>query len=350
MPPLEDCIYIVDELARAGITHVDLTGGEPLLRNDLEKIVRRLSKWGIDIGVIFTNASLLDASVLNMLERYNQHPTFQISFDGVGHHDWLRGVPGAEQQANDAFRLLRERGFERAATMCIHKENKDVLRETVNHLAGLGVGTLRVNAPTSMGIWTEYEERYALSMDELWDIYRDYIPRFFEDGMPINLEIEGFFVCEKGSTKYKVQYVHDARPDSNWNKLGCCESVRYTQHIDPDGRLAPCQGFCETVLRDEFPSVLEGGLGSLTLCGRCYEIVETKISDFLNKNPDCATCEHLPKCCGGCMLAGIDDAGNFLVPDERICYFFKNIGEQAVRDVADAAIAKHVPNASSAPC
>ena len=179
--PLEDCLHIVDEIARSGITRADITGGEPLVRKDFEEIVKALSDHGIDIGVLFTNASLLDASVLDMLEKYHQHPTFQLSFDGLGHHDWLRGVPGAEKQADAAFRLLQEREYAVSVAMCIHKENKDSLRATANYLAGLGVQSLRLNAPQSLGLWKQNSREYALTEDEVWAVYKAYISDFFED-------------------------------------------------------------------------------------------------------------------------------------------------------------------------
>ena len=49
------------------------------------------------------------------------------------------------------------------------------------------------------------------------------------------------------------------------------------------------------------------------------------------------------------MLEGMDDEGNFLRPDPRVCYFFKHIGEQAVRDAADAAIRKYVQTGLQSP-
>lgn len=84
--------------------------------------------------------------------------------------------------------------------------------------------------------------------------------------------------------------------------------------------------------------MLEEPLGKLTLEGYYFDEVNTRISDFLAKNPECAECEHLTRCCGGCMVQGITDGGDYLVPDPRICYFHKHVGEQAVREVADAAI------------
>ena len=42
----------------------------------------------------------------------------------------------------------------------------------------------------------------------------------------------------------------------------------------------------------------------------------------------------------GCMVEGITDDGDYLVPDSRCCYFHRHIGEDAVRAVADSAIEK----------
>ena len=99
-------------------------------------------------------------------------------------------------------------------------------------------------------------------------------------------------------------------------------------------------GFSDTALKDKFPSVLKEHLSDLTLKEYYHDLVETKVSDLLEKNPGCASCEYLPRCCGGCMVEDITDDGDFLVPDRRCC-FHKHIGESAVRAVADAAIEKY---------
>jgi len=336
--PLEDCKRIIREMAACGIRRVDITGGEPFVRADFGEIVRELTAWDIDISLIFTNASLLTEQTLELLNASGQHPSFQLSFDGLGHHDWLRGVPGAEAQADAAFRLLQKHEIPVMAAMCIHRGNRDTLRDTANYLASLGVHSLRVNAPQALGEWKQYGKEYALSMDETWDVYRRYIRDYFADGMPLGIEMDGFFSCKKGTVNYTIPYVHHAREDSNWSRLPYCESMRYNLYIGPDGRLIPCMGFGDTALAKKFPNLLEEGLGPLTLSGYYHEVVETKISDLLARNPKCDFCEHLPKCCGGCMVESITDAGDYLVPDERCCYFHKHIGEQAVRDAADAAI------------
>ena len=339
--PLEDCLHIIHEIASCGITTVDLTGGEPLVRGDFEEIVKELSCCNIDIRVLFTNASLLNAHTLEMLEGYGQRPAFQLSFDGLGHHDWLRGVPGAEKQADQAFRLLQEHGYTVAAGMCIHKENRDCLRDTIHYLAAHGVSALNVNAPQTLGAWNQYAEEYALSEDEIWAVYRDCIEGYFEDGMPLDLELDGYFFCAKGKTDYRVPYVHHPPENPDWAEIPQCESMRRHIYIGPDGRLAPCMAFSDTEMGETFPNVLEAPLGALTLEGnRYYDVVDTRVSDFLRMNPECAACEHFRDCGGGCMAQGVAQCGDHFAKDERSCYFHRRIGEQAVRRVADQAIAR----------
>ncbi|MBR3316473.1 MAG: radical SAM protein [Atopobiaceae bacterium] len=336
--PLEDLMHLVREMATCGINRVDITGGEPLVRNDFEQIVEALTKHGIDIGVIFTNASLLTANTLDILDRWHQHPSFQLSFDGLGHHDWLRGVPGAEVQADAAFKLLQERGFPVGVAMCIHKGNAESLRDTANYLAGYGAVSLKLNAPQKLGLWKQYSDEYALEEDEVWAVYRDYIGHYFADGMPLDIELDGYFFCKKGETNYRIPYVHHLKRDYPWDRVPYCESMRHNMYIGPDGRLAPCMGFSDTAIGKKFPSALEEPLGKLTREGYYRDVVDTTVGDLIAKNPECAECEHLEACCGGCMVEDITDDGDYLVPDGRCCYFHKHIGEQAVRDAADAAI------------
>ena len=336
--PFEDCLKIMDQIAQCGIHQVDITGGEPLVREDYEEFFKELSKRGIFIRTFFTNASLLDDAVLDALARHGHRPAFQLSFDGLGHHDWLRGVDGAEEQADGAFRLLQSRGIPCVAAMCIHKGNQDSLGPTVEYLSSLGVQGLRVNAPQALGVWKEYAEEYALSQDEVWEVYRSYIPRYFAAGMPITLDLDGYFSCKKGETTYKVPYAHNLENRENFERLYLCESLRHVAHISAEGQLVPCMGFCGTALADRFPSLLEQPMGQLTLDSFYEQVASARMGDLMAADPECAQCPHLKACCGGCMVDGVTPTGEYARRSMTTCYFHKHIGAAAVRSVADAAI------------
>ena len=339
VPDYQELLAVADQLAECGGFSAGITGGEPLMRDDFLKIVDALNQREIGISTIYTNGWLLDEKLLDALETSGVRPSFQLSFDGLGHHDWLRGVDGAEEQADKAFRLLKEHGYPVAVGMCIHRGNKNSLRGTMRYLSNLGVAALNVNAPQTLGVWKQYAEEYALTEDEVWSIYRDGIKAYFEDGMPLDLELDGYFFCRKGSTAYKVPYVHHPPENADWGKIPQCESMRHHIYIGAEGRLAPCMAFSDTEIGKTFPNVLKEHLGKLSLEGNSYyDVVNTRVSDFLRLNPECAECEHFPACGGGCMAQGMAQCGNHLARDERACYFHRHIGKQAVRAAADQAI------------
>lgn len=225
--------------------------------------------------------------------------------------------------------------------MCIHRNNRESLRYTANYLAELGVSHLRLNAPQEVGVWKRYADEYALAEDEVWETYRAYIPQYFADGAPIGIELDGYFRCGKASTDYRVSYLHHPGDNPNWERIPYCESMRHNMYIGPDGRVCPCMAFSGSAINDRFPSVLEQPLADITLSGYYRDVVGTKVADLLEKNPSCAGCEHLNECCGGCMAQDMTEGGGFLVPDRRCCWFFKHVGAEGVREVADAAIREY---------
>lgn len=77
--------------------------------------------------------------------------------------------------------------------MCIHQQNRHTLRDTVNHLSELGCGSLKTNPIADVGAWKEGGYGPAIDLEELYRIYLDYIPHYYEDGMPLSLMLGGFF-------------------------------------------------------------------------------------------------------------------------------------------------------------
>ena len=101
---------------------------------EIKRASQLLLQRGIRITTIYSNGKLVTDKLLDELEQRGIYPEFNMSFDGVGHHDWLRGIPGAEEAVKEAFVRCRKRGFPTAAEMCIHEDNKHTLRESVNRM------------------------------------------------------------------------------------------------------------------------------------------------------------------------------------------------------------------------
>lgn len=158
VPTLEQCMDIIRQLDECGVKQVALTGGEPLVRGDFFQIVDELLRRDMQVLTIYSNGKLITQEFIDELKKRDICPGFQISFDGVGYHDWMRGVEGAEEIALNAMRLLDENGFGCAAAMCLCRDNIGSIRETVKKLAEVNCRGLKFQQAMPQGEWANQPE------------------------------------------------------------------------------------------------------------------------------------------------------------------------------------------------
>ena len=230
----EQCFSIIDQMADCGIPRVELTGGEPLVRDDFWQIVDRLIKKHILITQIYTNGLLLTEKTLDAFEQRGLKPQIRFSFDGIGWHDWMRGIAGAESAVMEAITACARRGFPVGAAMCLHKGNKETLRSTVNLLASLGVSSLRAGSILPTPLWREHADGNDMDIREYYEAALEYIPFFYKDGMPMDVLIGAVVELRKGSTDYSCLPVHCSEPEKA-DKEFLCGAIRSCGYITPDG-------------------------------------------------------------------------------------------------------------------
>ena len=338
---LDDCKHIIKELETSGVANIDISGGEPLIRTDFWQIMDELSKANIKVRTIFTNARFINERYIKDLDKRNMYPAFKISFDGVGFHDWLRGVDGAEKETIRAIKLLAANNRQVDCTMCIHKKNKGSLRDTANLLAELGVRSLHINAPQCMGCWADYSKKYALSEEEEIEVIKEYIPKYFEDNAPIDITIDGYFNGYKGQKQFLISHIHNVKNVDELSKMYICKTARFKSYISADGKIMPCMGFSGSSIADRFPSILEKSLAEITTNSFYRDVVCTTKSKFLEKNKQCKECEHLLHCAGGCSACALNDTGDYCGIEPKHCNFFKkNFADEIRRAVPEGVVEK----------
>ena len=319
----ETCLHIVDELAACGIAGVNLTGGEPLVHPGWWQIVDRLAEHHIRIRQIYSNGALVTSRLLDGLEERGMKPEFNMSFDGVGWHDWLRGVPGAERRVIEAFKLCHDRGFPTSAELCLHRHNVGSLRESVNLLASLGVLHLKVSPVTPSGAWLTQDQQLTPSDEEVMETYLAYVPHFFEDGAPLQLMLSGLFFSAKGGTHAQVP---SAKYDGTERSRHCniCGSARSELYISADGRALPCMPMSGLSIEREFPKITEIGLREVLKDSVYMRWVGMTLGEYLEHNKQCAGCAYRYICGGGCRAGGVMRRGDYTGTDEATCKIFKN--------------------------
>ncbi|MCR4770896.1 MAG: radical SAM protein [Oscillospiraceae bacterium] len=319
----EQIMKMVRELSDCGVMNVSLTGGEPLVRGDFLEIVDALTERGIRITQIYSNGALVREPLLRALEERGVRPEFNMSYDGPGTHDWLRGVPGAEEAVDRAFRLCRDMGFPTGAEMCLHQGNKHLLRETVNRLHDAGCRSLKTCPVSDVGEWRKNGYGKSISAEELFGLYLDYIPHYYEDGMPLSLMLGGLFAAGPAEPeRWDVPLYH--RPGDP--KKSCvCAYARTVMYISAEGRALPCMSLSGMDIREEFPLITEEGLSKCITDSRYMDYIDTRADKVLGHNPECAECIWKKWCLGGCRASGLEGSGqtDLLYKDPAACAMFR---------------------------
>lgn len=330
-------LSVVAQLSECGIRNVSLTGGEPLVRRDFWEIVDALLEKGIRITAIYSNGKLVTDSFLDALEARKIRPELNMSYDGIGFHDWLRGVPGAEKAVEEAFRRCRERGIRTSAEMCIARQNAPVMAASIRRLAQWGCGCLKVNPISNVGLWAAGGYGEAISREELYRLYLEYIPWYYADGMPLELQLGGFFwASPRIPERYDIPL--QKRCDDP-EKTGLCDHARTVLYISPEGRALPCTALSGMAVQETFPLIPEIGLVSCLTESPYTKFLDSRAAEYFAQNPSCERCPYAKQCIGGCRAAAWQgDPASFWKPDPYACELFRGGWIPRIHAAAQRAI------------
>ena len=284
-PTKEQLLSIVDQLAECGVLNVGVTGGEPLIREDLFDILDALSAREIGVSTLYTNGWLVDEALLDKLAERNMHPSFQLSFDGVGWHDFLRGMPCAEEKAIHAFELLRERNFPMSASVCIHRKSRESLRDTVKLLASLGVMSVKCGSMMEIGEWASPEVRgLQLTRQEELEMFEHYIPQYFEDDAPVSIMMSDTLMYTPGDEEWRIYDVREV-PAEYEDSAPSCGVLSRSFYTGADGMVAPCMGTCDCSYATNFPNLFETPLRDILRESTYTEL--TRVSVGVKHHENC---------------------------------------------------------------
>ncbi|MBP3866845.1 MAG: radical SAM protein [Eggerthellaceae bacterium] len=317
---------IARQISECGIPAVSLTGGEPLIRPDFFEIVEALTNEGVCIDQLYTNGVLLDEEVLRGSEQLGQHPVIIISYGGVGFHDWVRGVPGAERMADRAIWLCKDAGFAVRCQMRLYRDNSTALRTTINHLAKLGCDAVRIGVMTDRGNWLANGRDMTLSPREFFELGLRCIRDYYEDGMPVMLELSNMFAATPDLPDVFWLLPYQRRRDGDDALYFSC--ARRSLQIYPDARPAAYDKIDASFLEldpiaADDPSLRTVPLSTLLSSGSAYmDLLDMRCSKALEMGSPCSTCKYYTVCLGGCHAQAHEAFGSIYERDPVACEFW----------------------------
>ena len=289
--PKEDFFRALDEIRdiiEPNKTMIVLTGGEALMRNDIEEIGLELYRKGFPWGIVSNGLSLTEKKIEALLKSGLRSIT--LSLDGLKEsHNWLRGNPKSFSQTWQAARILAQIPEIRFDIVtCVSQRNFAELKEFKDmHIDG-GVKEWRIFTIFPIGRAKELPE-LQLPPDKFKQLF-DFIKETRKEGkIRLNYGCEGYL----GSYELEVR-----------DTLFHCKAGINIASVLVDGSISACPdlraNFIQgNIYKDNFRDVWENR----------YQIFRDK---SWTKQGVCSDCKSYKYCQGNGMHLRQEASGELL--------------------------------------
>ncbi len=300
---------LLDQIAELGSPIVILTGGEPLLRDDIFDI----SRYGTDKGlrmVMAPNGTLITPEhARNMADSGIKR--ISVSLDGATRekHDDFRGVPGAFDGALRGIELAKEAGIEFQINTTISKLNLDQIPMIQELAVRLGAVAHHIFllVPTGRGKYMIDQEINAREYEETLNWFYDQ-----RDKTPLQLKATcapHYYRILRQRAREEGKKVTFESHGLDAVTRGCLGGCGFC-FISHRGIVQPC-GFLQVdsgnVTQESFADIWRGSKVFLAL--RNYDDLKGK----------CGECEY-KRVCGGCRARAFEATGD-IMDEEPLCSY-----------------------------
>ncbi len=134
----DEAHQLIDQLADVGCIDLALSGGEPLLRPDIEELIEHAVRRNLQLG-LGTNGWWLTPEKASRLKKLGIKRV-QISLDGLGEvHDKVRGLPGLFNRVKEAIQASLQAGLQTHLCFTPHSGNIEDLEDVIDFAAEMGI-------------------------------------------------------------------------------------------------------------------------------------------------------------------------------------------------------------------
>jgi len=310
---------VLDEVAsRGNKTMVVLTGGEPLIRSDLEKMIKHGSKLGLSM-VVGTNGTLLTSKRVKSLQAAGTLGV-GISVDSIKavQHDKFRGLDGSWDKTFQGIQHCREHELSFQIHFTVTRKNLSELAEIIRFSYDNGARVLNLFFLICTG-----------RGESVTDITPEQYEQVLTDTIKAQADYPDMIIRPRCAPHFK-RIVHQLNPDSPITRIsgsdgdGCIAGTHYCR-IAPDGNVTACPYIDTSVgnIREQkftaiwdhaedFPSLrnprLKGACGECEyqkLCGGCRARPVALGGDLMDADPYCA---YVPE--GGNIIEPFEELNN----------------------------------------
>ncbi len=291
---------VIDQIHQVSSPLLILSGGEPLLRQDIFELIEYGSKKGLKIG-LGSNGYLIDEDMAKKLKAAGI-ATVSISIDSSipAQHDEFRGVTGAWDKAVNACKALRNNGILVQVNTTLTHDNYNQIDDIMTLAESIGVENFHLFflVPTGRGV-------------KLTDIspekYEEMITNTFAKVHKHRLNVKPS--CAPQFMRIAQGMGLDMR---QWVR-GCLAGMHYCR-IYPNGDVTPCP-----YLPIKLGNIREQSFKDIWFNSEVFK----NLRNLDTLKGKCGACEY-KTLCGGCRARAyglssdfIDYCGDLHVPAEQ---------------------------------
>jgi AdoMet-dependent heme synthase len=312
----EKCMRLLDEIAVVAKPVIILTGGDPLLREDIFDIAAYGDRQGLRM-VLATNGTFVTEAVAGKLIASGIRRV-SVSIDGpeAGSHDLFRGVPGAFAGAMAGITAMKRMGLEFQINTTITQANLSQIREIhdLAHDLGAAAHHIFLLVPTGRGKELADQEITPLA-------YEETLNWFYEEEQTCGIQLKA--TCaphyyrifrqrqkERGSAPggKRAMAGGEGHPLHSMTR-GCLGGSAFC-FISHRGQVQPC-GYLEL----DCGQVTEKGFAEIWNNSKIFG----DLRDLARYGGKCGRCEFI-RVCGGCRARAYETTGDYLA-EEPFCIY-----------------------------
>ncbi len=298
----DEAIKMLESAANIGSAIIILSGGEPLLRDDLEIIAEKAIELGHRPVVSCNDGSLLTDERLKSLKKAGiRHFSFSMHSEKAKDHDEFVKVPGTYQQALDAFQRIKNNGMSFQINTTILPSNFDRLEEFKDWVVGLGASAWHLFFIVPMGRAAETGTEILISGEETEEVLQ------FVAENSDNWEVPVKVTCAPQYSRIRAQLIASGKIKAGQQRHSSrsCMAGSGFVFVSYKGEVKPCGYF----------SLVVGNIREKPL-DKIY--VESPILEDM-RTPEklegiCDGCRY-NRICGGCRARSYAETGNYMAGD-----------------------------------
>ena len=305
----QQAFTLLDQIAEVGKPIIILTGGEPLLREDIFDI----AKYGDGLGlrmVMAPNGTLITPETAEKMAAAGIR-RISASIDGATKefHDKFRGVKGAFDAAIQGIEYVKAAGIEFQINTTITKTNLDQIPKILELAEELGAAAHHIFllVPTGRG-------KYIVDQAIDAESYESTLNWFYDQREKTSLQLKAtcaphYYRILRQRARSEGKTISFESHGLDAVTRGCLAGTGFC-FISHTGIVQPC-GYtdvqCGDITKESFGQVWN------------QSPVFLKLRDFKQLEGKCGRCEYRAVC-GGCRARAFEATGNYMA-EEPLCAF-----------------------------